>query len=147
MGLTPKFTKQDIRNYILKKIKVIEDVVLDQLKQVGEQFVKDARSRNTYKDVTRNLRGSIGYSILKDGVAIFGNYDGTAVGKASATNLVKSLQGDFPKGFVLIVVAGMEYALYVESKGYDVITGSSQLAEANLRKSINKLKTQLRKVK
>ena len=32
---------------------------------------------------------------------------------------------DYPKGMVLIGVAGMGYAAAVESRGYDVITGSA----------------------
>ena len=147
MKITPKFTENDIRNFILKKIEVIQDVVKDQLVDVAEQFVADARTVNTYKDRTSNLRGSIGYAIVKDGVEIFGNFDGVAEGQAKSKQLVNEVQADYPKGFALIVVAGMNYAVYVEAKGFDVLTGSSQTAESNLKRQFDRLSRQLKKVK
>lgn len=149
MKFTPKFTEKDIRNFIRKKIEVIEDVVKDQLVDVAEQFVADARTVNTYTDRTSNLRGSIGYTIVKDGEEIFGNFEGVIVqtGNATARALVSEVQADYPKGFALIVVAGMQYASYVEAKGFDVLTGSSQTAEVSLERQFDRLKQQLRKVK
>lgn len=147
MKITPKFTENDIRNFIRKKIEIIQTVVKDQLVDVAEQFVADARTVNTYKDQTRNLRGSIGYAIVKDGAEIFGNFDGVAEGQAKAKQLVNEVQADYPKGFALIVVAGMNYAVYVEAKGYDVLTGSSEIAETNLKRQFDRLSRQLKKVK
>lgn len=147
MKFTPKFTEQDIRNFIRKKIEVIQDVIRDQLVDVAEQFVADARTINTYTDRTSNLRGSIGYAIIKDGAEIFGNFDGVAEGQAKAKQLVSEVQADYPKGFSLIVVAGMSYSIFVEARGYDVLTGSSQIAESNLKRQFDRLKNQLKRVK
>lgn len=147
MKIIPKFNENDIRNFIRKKIEIIQDVVKDQLVDVAEQFVADARTVNTYKDQTSNLRGSIGYAIVKDGAEIFGNFDGVAEGQAKAKQLVNEVQADYPKGFALIVVAGMNYAVYVEAKGYDVLTGSSQIAETNIKREFDRLSRQLKKVK
>lgn len=146
MKFTPKFNQNDIRRFILKKIEVVENVILDQLIAVGEQFVADARTTNTYIDRTSNLRGSIGYVILKDGSEIFGNFEGIATGQQIAKQFVKRISGEHSRGFVLIVVAGMEYAAFVEAKGYDVVTGSSQGAETNLERSLDRLKKQLGKI-
>ncbi|HRQ17705.1 MAG TPA: hypothetical protein PL085_11555 [Agriterribacter sp.] len=143
----PKFKANDIRAFVLKKIEVVENIVFDQLQQVGEQFVADARSLNTYKDRTSNLRGSIGYIIVKDGKEVFGNFDGTQEGQSTAKKLIRSVRASYPKGYALIVVAGMNYGLYVESKGYDVLTGSSLIAEDNLKGAFRRLQTALRKVK
>lgn len=149
MALRPVqgFKQTDVRNFIRKKIEVIESVVKDQLIDAAEQFVADARSVNTYKDRTSNLRGSIGYVLLKDGNDVFGNFEGAQIGQQKARQLTSQIKSEHPKGYVLIVVAGMDYALYVESKGYDVITGSSQEAEDNLQQQFNRLKQQLKKVK
>lgn len=144
---TPKFTENDIRNFIKKKIAVIESVVKDQLIDVAEQFVSDARTINTYTDRSSNLRGSIGYTLVKDGTEIFGNFEGQAEGQATARRLAQGIKADYPKGFSLIVVAGMNYAVYVEAKGFDVVTGSSQTAETNLKRQFDRLKQQLSKVK
>jgi hypothetical protein len=141
----PNFSKKDIRDFIRSKVQVIENILLDRLKQCGEQFVADARSTSTYTDRTRNLRGSIGYVILKDGTEIFGNFEGVSTGQATAQKFIRSVKGDYPRGFVLIVVAGMNYAAAVESKGFDVITGSSQTAETGIQRSFDRLKQSLKK--
>jgi hypothetical protein len=59
--------------------------------------------------------------------------DGTRVGKSVLAEAI----GRFPTGLVLIVVAGMSYAAAVESKGRDVLTGSSQIAVISLKKAMD----------
>ena len=39
-----------------------------------------------------------------------------------------------PESLIGVIVAGMEYALYVEAKGYDVLTGSCLQAQTVLEK-------------
>jgi hypothetical protein len=144
MALTPKFSRNDLRHYMLKRLSGFETAIQDMFKQIGEEFVRDARSTNTFKDQTRNLRGSIGYIILKDGRQIFGNFHGTTVGKSEAEKLLHEIKEEYPRGFVLIVVAGMSYAAAVEAKGFDVITGSGSIAEQSLKRAIAKLKLKIK---
>ena len=144
---TQQFTSADIRRFIEKKILIVEDIIKDQLIDIGEEFVRNARSVNTYTDRTRNLRGSIGYVVLKDKVAVFGNFDGVSTGQFRAKRLVVTIRSEHPRGFVLIVVAGMNYAVYVEAKGYDVLTGSSQIADRETKQQFDRLAEQLKKVK
>lgn len=147
LRITPAFKSSDIRDFIRRRIERLEEVVIDQLKDCGEQFVADARSVNTYTDRTGNLRASIGYVIAKDGREIFGNFQGIASGTSVGRRKIKTILGDNSKGFVLIVVAGMEYAAAVEAKGYDVITGSSLSADSFLTRQIDRLRQQLKKLK
>ena len=144
--LTPQFSENDIRNFITGRVKIIEDTVFDLMQQVGEQFVYDARSTRTYKDRTRNLRSSIGYVIVKDGNEVFGNFEGTQEGRSVSKRVIKTIQAEYPKGYALIAVAGMNYAAFVEAKGYDVITGSSQVAEVNIKRAFNRLKQSMNKL-
>ena len=146
LRLTPQFSEKDIRKFIESKIKIIEDVVFDQLVDAGEQFVADARSVDTYTDRTSNLRGSIGYVIYKDGIEVFGNFEGTIEGQETSKRFIQKIVGENNKGYALIVVAGMEYGAAVESKGFDVLTGSGQLADENVKSAFNRLKTQLAKL-
>jgi hypothetical protein len=133
---TPKFSISGVIADVSKRVKRIEDVVIDVFMQIGEQFIADARNNGTYTDRTGNLRSSIGYIIYKDGKpfndAFPGNKtDGVVHGRQIAG------QAKVPqKGFALVVVAGMNYALYVEAKNYDVITGSSYEAEKLLKQSL-----------
>jgi len=59
------------------------------------------------------------------------------MGRFNAMNVLDDIAAQYPTGMILVVVAGMEYAAAVESKGYDVITGSSREAE-KLRDYIKK---------
>lgn len=138
--MKPKFTQKSIRRYINQSIENLERILIDRLTQIGEQFVIDARSTNTYKDQTGNLRHSIGYIVLKDGQTIIGNFDADGVGSNRAKAVTKELANDFKTGYALIVVAGMNYAAYVEAKGYDVITGSSLTAETELKRALSKIR-------
>ena len=136
MGLIPGFTQGDINRRINRWVVSIEQRTIWALAQVGEKFVNDARNIKTYQDQTGNLRSSIGYIIAKDGVIIQENVEGKAEGRAHAKEVAREVLRENSKGFILIVVAGMEYACAVESKGYDVITGSIPAAKALLKKKI-----------
>ena len=78
--------------------------------------MNEARSKRTYQDRTGNLRASIGYAVVKNGSAVKQN-ELNDFGR-------QKIQEGPSSGIYLIVFAGMEYALYVEAKGYDVLTGS-----------------------
>jgi len=107
---------------------------------VGEQFVNNARNLRTYEDQTGDLRSSLGYIIAKDGQAVQENMQGNPNGQAHAKQVAEEVLKESKKGFVLIVVAGMEYAAAVESKGYDVITGSIPAAKALLQAKMTEYK-------
>ena len=136
MPLIPGFSQANINRRIDKWVVNIEQRIIWTLAQVGESFVNDARNTKTYQDQTGNLRSSIGYIVAKDGAIIQENVQGKAEGVAQARNIAREVLRDNSKGFILIVVAGMEYACAVESKGYDVITGSIPAAKALLKKKI-----------
>lgn len=91
----------------------------------------------SFKDWTGNLRSSIGFIVTYQGKILHKDFEQSAKGTDKKTgvrtglSLAKSLIPG--RGISLIVVAGMEYAMYVESKGYDVITGSSLDAERTLK--------------
>jgi len=143
MGLVPKFSKADLQKMVADKIARIELAILLRLQRIGEQFVNDARQHGSYKDRTGNLRSSIGYLVLKNGeqysqggfVQVKNGGKGISTGKI----VLDEAAAKFPKGYVLIVVAGMEYAAAVESKGRDVLTGSSPAAVKSLKEAIERI--------
>ena len=97
-----------------------------------------------------NLRSSMGYMVFVDGVAVHSStfekvpsvnnppegteYNGSETGK----NLCESIGKD-TEGVALVCVAGMNYALYVESKGRDVLSGAENLAKEELPKMLEQL--------
>lgn len=169
LKISPKFTASQIHEALQIRVKMVDKVLQTRLEFIGEQFVKDAREDGAYTDQTGNLRNSIGYLILKDGVVLRQNFrrsasvkkritrgknkgqertttgsgDGVAVGKDLAYESAEK----FPKGYVLIVVAGMDYAAAVESKGKDVLTGSSDKATKELKKAIVQITNDIGKIR
>lgn len=156
--ITPKFSDDDLERMILAKMQKAEPVILTMLQKIGEEFVRNARLNGSYKDQTGNLRNSIGYVILKNGEQLFENFTlaarvsakgktkftkGSAEGKEIAMQLIKDLTPQFPTGIVLIVVAGMNYAAAVESKGREVLTGSSKIATRSLEKAMESINGKL----
>ena len=136
MPLIPGFRQGDIDGKINRFTVSIEQRIIWTLAMVGEKFVNDARTIRTYKDQTGNLRSSIGYIIARDGNIIQENIEGKSEGRAQAKETTNEVLRENSKGFVLIVVAGMEYAAAVESKGYDVITGSVPATKELLKSKI-----------
>ena len=147
MGIRPKFTEGSVRAEIEKQWGRVENHMLQIMAYVGEKFVTSARTamnidssaypKGDYTDQTDNLRGSIGYAILKDGNVVKSNYKGTAEGETAA----RSILGEIPKkrrGYQLIGMAGMEYASYLEAMGYNVISSQSEVALADLSKMLTK---------
>lgn len=151
MGIKPKFTKADIRSSFALKRQRIEQAILFTLRYLGEMCVNHARSVNTYKDQTGNLRNSIGYVIVKNGRIIDSSFvktvsgtvesdeDGVKIGRGLAKELAKQHN----TGYALIVVAGMNYAAAVESKGFVVLSSAEHLAEKEFPRMIRDLKLQL----
>ena len=105
------------------------------------EVLQKARMLDTYKDQTHRLRSSLGYVIYKDGQQVASNFqstggekgdEGVQIGQQRAAEAAAGIPG-----IVAVVVAGADYASYVEAKGYDVLTGSAlqlqQLFEAELR--------------
>lgn len=136
MPLIPGFSQGDVDRRIDRFKVNIEQRIIYTLAMVGEQFVNDARSTRTYRDQTGNLRSSIGYIIARDGNILKENVEGKSEGRTQAKKIAEEVLKESKTGFVLICVAGMEYAVAVESKGYDVITGSIPVAKALLKSKI-----------
>ncbi len=149
MKLEPRFTRAEIQKFIEDKMKALDNAILTRLKRIGETFVKNARENGNYTDVTGNLRNSIGYVILRDGEQLFQNFKKAArvrsdtSGVNTGERVALEVASNFPRGYVLIVVAGMNYAAAVESRGKDVITASSITAKNDLAKAIDAIKKSL----
>ena len=136
----------DIARYIDEKARLFRQDCLNNLKYVGEQAVNEARSSHRYRNQTGNLQSSIGYCVLEDGKVIFGGQDSFEVvnngtqGLKEGRAFLQRLISEHSSGLVLIVVAGMEYAAYVEAKNLNVLDSAEQLAERLLPQLFGKLK-------
>jgi len=136
MGLTPLYTSNDVKEVFDTFIEDVDVQLIQLFAYVGEEFVNLARNKKppqSFTDRTGNLRSSIGYVVALDGEVKIGDFEGTGEGKARAKELVKEVLSDSSTGIVLIGVAGMQYASYVESRGRDVISGSVPKASKILK--------------
>lgn len=144
MGLKANFDIAEVDAFISKKIEAIEKKLIKKLIQGGKQFVTLARENGGYMNITDNLRSSIGFMVLKDGglqALSFKQMGKGTKGKIEAIAFAQNLaKTQFNKGIVLLVVAGMKYAASVESRGKDVITGSSQTVESSLKEALRSVK-------
>lgn len=138
--LTPM---SEIDRYTEQELKRLQTVLIKSLQYCGEQVLNTARSTNSYKDQTGNLRSSLGYVIAVDGRVVYKSdfqtvkqgRDGSEQGAKFAKELVRR----FPHGVCLIVVAGMEYAAHVKNKGYDVLDSSELLADKIVPRMLKQL--------
>lgn len=115
-------------------------VLVNTLCYVGEQCIIEARDSGNYTDQTGNLRSSIGYAVVWDGKVVQRDcIDKVKQGDKGVSEgddyLSKCIKKHRRKGIVLIVTAGMNYAEYVEAKGYNVLT-SAELKAGPLVKSL-----------
>ena len=124
------FTIEGIQQYMENRVNNADQKIIEALQYIGENFVTKARNTGNYSNNTGNLRSSIGYVILKDGQIVDSNFPGDKAGGVSeGMKTAEDVAADYPQGFVLIGVAGMSYAAAVESRGFDVITGSAPEAK------------------
>ncbi|RKU75664.1 hypothetical protein DW945_22180 [Parabacteroides sp. AM44-16] len=138
MGIVPKYTRQEIKQLLARRIEFINRAIILQLQRLGEKCVNHAREIDKtigFEDQTGNLRSSIGYVIYLNGKPMGENFEkvkGGDEGIEKGRKLAKEVAGKYPRGFLLVVVAGMEYALYVEANNRDVLTSAEHLAEKEL---------------
>ena len=60
-------------------------------------------------------------------------------GQKEEKAFINKVISQYPKGFVLVVVAGMKYASYVEARNYNVLTSAELLAEREIPRLLKEL--------
>ena len=146
MAIKPNFTKDDVRKRFDAFLNEIEKKQIARLQRLGEMCLVEARTNKGYMMQTGALLSSTGYEVFVDGVAIHYQFDAASGAESNAAETgIKSGQsiaetiGKGTKGIALVVVAGMNYAAYVEAKGYNVLSSAEHLAERELPRMLEKL--------
>ena len=128
-NFTIKDLEKDFKNFTEAIKNDLADKLYETLKILVDKARAKTRAENGFGNITWNLRASIGGVIVKDHrivhryfppipLGVEGNLKG--IGYAEEIALLLD-DGDL----MLIMVAGMEYARYVEARERDVISGSS----------------------
>jgi hypothetical protein len=138
MALKSNFNQGQIAKDVEKQAGLLYQQIIDAFIMDAEQFIINARGQaqshaaGQYEDETANLRNSISYYLFHNGELVIGKEPGSFAGKKAEgrksadeiTAMNKQSIQEFikPSGFQLILIAGMDYASHVESKGYNVIS-------------------------
>ena len=131
-------------SYVIKQQQNAKEAAITALNYVGLECVKEARQNGKYTDRTGNLRSSIGYAILEDGKPIqksgFERVKATAAeAQGQSEALITRLAATYNTGLVLVVVSGMDYAAYVEARGYNVLNSAETLAKTLVPQMLKQL--------
>lgn len=134
------FSVADLQKQIREYQKEARKACIASYKAIGSSFVTDARQNADFQDHTGNLRSSIVFLLKVDGKIRIRDYEVSQRGTDRITGMTEGLRfaesvaKETPnEGIVMIVTVGMDYAASVESKGRNVITGSSQTTKKLLR--------------
>lgn len=137
-SIDQEFEMEDIIDAINEDVDSWIQDLIESYSTAAKKFVDKIRKRTkadgekaTWNNITWNLRSSIGFLILHDGNIIeeyFPTVGGGAEGSKTGNDYAKEIaalvnEGD---GVQLVIVAGMEYAVFVEDRDIDVLTHSSK---------------------
>ncbi len=145
MGFKAQHNLSDIHKNHKLFLNRVNTSLIEALNRTLQEVTNLAKNTDTYTDRTNNLRSSIGYVLYKDGQKIAASFgkqgkgvegDG-AQGVAKGESFADEVAGKYQRGFVAVLVAGMEYAAYVEAKNFDVITGASMRFDGVLKENLN----------
>ncbi|WON94763.1 hypothetical protein [Sphingobacterium sp. UGAL515B_05] len=136
-------TPAEIDAIVDEEFRRVEAETLEQFKMVLAEALKIQRATmrmgGGYDDQTGQLRSSTGGIIFKDGKVLFEDFELSPYGTDKEPGLKEGRELAYAqlrtsKGWGIIVVAGKEYAGWVEGRGLTVIT----LAQNELEKVVDK---------
>lgn len=137
-------------NAIVKDIRAKADKLhkrlVSALHKAGLEAVTEAREHHRYLAQTGNLQSSVGYCIVDGGRIVdeggfkpkSGNIGDGAEGSSKGKNFIEQLAAQYSEGLVLIIVAGMSYATYVEAMGLNVLDSAKIKAEEEVREGVKR---------
>lgn len=134
MGLTMSTPQSALDTLIDAIPQIVADNIIRALSYLGEQCVKRIRDRagkDSWFDQTGNLRSSIGYAVIEEGRKIIESAfpvikQGTQ-GASEGKRLIDALATQYSNTYAMVVVAGMEYAGYVEAMENKDVLASTEL--------------------
>lgn len=138
MGITCRISADRIQAYMRRVQETLQEQVIIQLQYLGQECVSRIRRRGqseSWIDRTGNLRSSIGSAVYEGGKkklatafeSVLGGQEGAEAGK----RMIDALAKEYSQTYAMVVVAGMDYASYVENmNGKDVLASTRLWAES-----------------
>ena len=129
--------------YITKQVQYFQQQVELAMKlllqKFGEKLVAFAKDTHTYTDRTGNLTNSISYAIVRHKEILYYNEVQREEANAAALKVAMKMAESLSDAYSLIVVAGMNYAAFVESRGYNVILPAELKAKQEFTNKVKPL--------
>ncbi len=143
----------EVHDMLMREAERVERLTIRALSKLGEQCVTKIRDRagdKSWYDQTGNLRSSVGYVIAHNKNIIqystFNQVKQGSEGVKTGKDLAKELAKRYSNNYVLIVVAGMNYAEFVEAMdNKDVLASTELWAREKVPLMLEKLKRQIAK--
>lgn len=153
MGIRMTTKLSEVHDMLMREAERVERLTIRALSKLGEQCVTKIRDRagdKSWYDQTGNLRSSVGYVISHNKNIIqystFNQVKQGSKGVKTGKDLAKELAKRYSNNYVLIVVAGMNYAEFVEAMdNKDVLASTELWAREQVPLMLEKLKRQIAK--
>jgi hypothetical protein len=169
MGIEANFNMNDVNAKIANFLKGVDRTVIERFNRLGEELVKYAKIQHAssghpenYLDQSGNLTSSMGYVVVKDREVVYSSgfethppsaewlrknknrmieLNGKQVGADFAAELAKQIT----QTYALIIVAGMNYAAYVEDMGYNVLIPAELKSKTDFPAMMNEMVDEVNK--
>lgn len=147
MGITADFSPNDILDLFNAIPDIITEEIIRALSYLGEHCItkiRDRSAKESWFDLTGNLRSSVGYAVYqKDKISVESSFKqvkngslGVKEGKKAIIELATKYANN---EFTLVILAGMEYAEYVEAmENKDVLASTELWARGEVESYIQK---------
>ena len=153
MGIRMTTKLSEVHDMLMRETERVERLTIRALSKLGEQCVTKIRDRagdKSWYDHTGNLRSSVGYVIAHNKNIIqystFNQVKQGSEGVKTGKDLAEELAKRYSNNYVLIVVAGMNYAEFVEAMdNKDVLASTELWAKEQVLLMLEKLKRQIAK--
>lgn len=153
MGIRMTTKLSEVHDMLMREAERVERLTIRALSELGEECVNRVRDRSgdeSWYDHTGNLRSSVGYVIAHNKNIIqystFNQVKQGSEGVKTGKDLAKELAKRYSNNYVLIVVAGMNYAEFVEAMdNKDVLASTELWAREQVPLMLEKLKRQIAK--
>lgn len=129
--------------------KEIENQTIQHLSKILHRAIELVRTKmlnKSYQDHTGNLNSSTGFIIYKDGKVVHKDFRESVIGTDKSTGIKKGLDIAMSelresKGWGILFVSGMEYASWVESRGFEVLRGTQGKIDTYLKEAFAEFET------
>ena len=142
MALNTDYNSANFLLQLKNDVEVGYASIIPDMIRVCKGFLIDVREQleghdlGNYNNRTKQLRESLAAYIFRNGVIIWSDEGGNGT---ESQRVIREQITLTPSGFDIIGIASKEYASWVESKGYNVITNQGEWFVVNLGEVFAKL--------